>query len=74
MNNINVFLNEQQYSDPFLQLRQTTERVFPEALIRRDDVPCATAGSLYKNIDNITHRPSDVIDFLNRPKKRQTLD
>jgi hypothetical protein len=74
MNNINVFLNEAQYSDPFLQLRQTTVRVFPEAVIRRENVPCATSGSLYKNIDNIHHRPSDVIDFMNRPRVRQHLD
>lgn len=73
MNNINVFLNEVQYSDPFLQLRKTTTRIFPEAEIRRENVPCATAGSLYKNLDTVTHRPSDVIDYLNRRPARQHL-
>jgi hypothetical protein len=68
MNNINVFLNESQYSDPFLELRKTTVRHFPEAEIRRENVPCATAGSLYVNIDPIHHRPIDVIEHMNRPR------
>lgn len=68
MNNINVFLNESQYSDPFLELRRTSVRTFPEAVIRRDNVPCATNGSQYVNLDPITHRPIDVIEHMNRPK------
>lgn len=68
MNNVNVFLHEEQYSDPFLQIRHSSVRVFPEAVIRRDNVPCATAGSLYVNLDRVMHRPIDVIEHANRPR------
>jgi hypothetical protein len=68
MNNVNVFLNEAQYSDPFLQIKNTSVRVFPEAEVRRENVPCATAGSLYVNLDKVLHRPIDVIEHMNRPR------
>jgi len=68
MNNVNVFLNAEQYSDPFLQIRHSTVRYFPEAEIRRENIPCATAGSLYKNLDIVLHRPIDVIEHANRPR------
>jgi hypothetical protein len=67
MNNINVFLSPTQYSDPFLLIRTQSVRTFPEAEIRRENIPCATAGSLYINLDIVTHRPIDVIEHMNRP-------